>query len=80
MTKLEKSKAEKLIDDALRKYKESQDDWKSYETSKKENNITEAKLHLMKFQSNRSYAQGIYQALVVLGFKHPKMEEFTKIL
>lgn len=80
MTKLEKNKAEKLIDKALRNYKNSQDDWELYEKFKNENNSVEAEIHLRKFQNSISYAEGIYQALAVLGFDHPKMKEFSKLL
>lgn len=37
-------------------------------------------VYLRKFQDGISYAEGIYNALVVIGFTHPKMKEFSDML
>lgn len=80
MTNTEKAKAEKLIDKAIRKYQSANDDWKEYERYKKENDLVSAETYLRKFQDGISYAEGIYNALVVIGFTHPKMKELSDML
>lgn len=80
MTNTEKAKAEKTLDEAIRKHKNAIDDWKEYERYKKENDLVSAETYLRKFQDGISYAEGIYNALVVIGFTHPKMKEFSDML
>lgn len=83
MTKLEKDKAEKLIDEVIkviRKYQDTNDDWKAYERYKKENDLVSAETYFRKFQDGISYAEGIYNALVTIGFAHPKMKELSDML
>lgn len=83
MTNIEKAKAEKLIDEVIkviRKYQDTNDDWKAYERYKKENDLVSAETYLRKFQDGISYAEDIYKALVVIGFTHPKMKEFSDML
>lgn len=80
MTNTEKSKAEKILDEAIRKHKNAINDWKEYERYKKENHLLLAETYLRKFQDGISYAEGIYNALVTIGFTHPKMKEFSNIL
>ena len=80
MTRVEKEKSEILIDEAFINYKCSQTEWEIYEAFNKEGNSIEAEFHLRRFQDKRSFAEGIYQALAVLGFKCPKMKEFSKLL
>lgn len=83
MTKLEKDKAEKLIDEVIkviRNYQDTNDDWKAYERYKKENDLVSAETYLRKFQDGISYAEGIYNALITIGFTHPKMKEFSDML
>ena len=80
MTNTEKAKAEKILDEAIRKHKNAIDDWKEYERCKKENDLVSAETYLRKFQDGISYAEGIYNALVTIGFIHPKMKEFSDML
>lgn len=80
MTSTEKTKAEKILNEAIRKYQNAIDDWKAYERCKKENDLVSAETYLLKFQDGRSYAEGIYNALVTIGFTHPKMKEFSDML
>ena len=77
MTITEKAKAEKILDEAIRKHKNAINDWKAYEHYKKENDLVSAEIYLCKFQDGISYAEGIYYALVTIGFTHPKMKEFS---
>lgn len=80
MTNTEKAKAEKILDEAIRKYQNANDDWKEYERCKKENDFASAETYLRKFQDGISYAEGIYYALAAIGFRHPKMKEFSDML
>ena len=80
MTNTEKTKAEKILDEAVRKHKNAIDDWKAYERCKKENDFVSAETYLRKFQDGISYAEGIYNALVTIGFTHSKMKEFSDML
>ena len=80
MTNTEKTKAEKIHDEAIRKYQNANDDWKEYERCKKENDLVSAETYLQKFQDGISYAEGIYNTLAVIGFRHPKMKEFSDML
>lgn len=80
MTRVEKEKSEILIDEAFINYECSQTEWEIYESFKKEGNSIEAEIHLRRFQDKRSFAEGIYQVLAALGFKHPKMKEFSELL
>lgn len=80
MTNTEKSKAEKILDEAIRKHKNAINDWKEYERYKKENHLLLAETYLRKFQDGISYAEGIYNALVAISFTHPKMKEFSNML
>lgn len=79
MTKTEQNKAEKILDEAIRKHKNAINDWKEYECWK-ENDLVLAEIYLRKFQDAISYAEGIYTALVVIGFNHPKMKEFSDMM
>ena len=67
MTNTEKAKAEKILNEAIRKYQNA-------------NDLISAETYLRKFQDGISYAEGIYNALVVIGFTHPKMKEFSDML
>ena len=80
MTNTEKIKAEKILDEAIKKYQNANDDWKEYERYNKENDLASAETYLRKFQDGISYAEGIYCALAVIGFRHPKMKEFSDML
>ena len=80
MTNTEKIKAEKFLDEAIRKHKNTINDWKEYERCKKENDLVLAETYLRKFQDGISYAEGIYNALVAIGFTHPRMKEFSDML
>ena len=80
MTNKEKVKAEKILDEAIRKYQNANDDWKECERYKKENDLTSAEIYLRKFQDAISYAEGVYNALVAIGFNHSKMKEFSDMM
>lgn len=80
MTNTEKSKAEKTLDEAIRKYKNASDDFEKYKCYMKKGDYASAETYLRKFQDAISYSEGIYYALAVIGFHHPKMKEFSDML
>lgn len=80
MTNTEKAKAKKILDKAIRKYQNANNDWKEYERYMEENDFASAEMHLRKFSRAVNYTEGIYDALIAIGFKHPKMKEFSDIL
>lgn len=53
MTNTEKVKAEKILDEAIRKYQNTNSDWKEYERYKKENDLVSAEICLRKFQKGK---------------------------
>ena len=78
MTKQEKDKCEKLLDDVYLYLNNAEPNWDDYEKAKREKCYENAETSLRLYESNRSYAEGIYQALVVLGYKSEKMAEIGK--
>lgn len=80
MTNTEKTKAEKILDEAIRNHRNAIDDWKTYERYMKKGDYASAETYLRKFQDAISYSEGIYYALAVIGFHHPKMKEFSDML
>lgn len=79
MTKIEYEKCEKLVEEAIRKVKQSDEEYKTYNQLLNENKI-KAEIEQRKADQHYGKAIGINQALVVLRFKHEKMKELTKLL
>jgi hypothetical protein len=77
MTKLEYTKCEKLLDEAIRNAENANEEFykagNSYDTT--ERHILETKAW-----NHRGYAEGINQVLVVIGFKHDRMSELGKLI
>lgn len=77
MTKLEYTKCEKLLDEAIRNAENANEEFskagKCYDTT--ERHILETKAW-----NHRGYAEGIIQALNVIGFKNEIMEKLNKLL
>lgn len=80
MTNTEKTKAEKILDEAIRKHRNTIDDWKAYERCMKKGDYASTETYLRKFQDAISYSEGIYYTLVAIEFHHPKMKEFSDML
>lgn len=77
MTEQEIKKMDKLLDEALmhaRRAKELYAEIKDVQT------IASCISTLRTADSRKSYADGIRQALVILGFKSDKMQELNKLL
>lgn len=80
MTKTEYGKCEKLMEEAIRKAKQSDEDYREYECLKKEGKSVDAECKLRVADQEIGYAEGINQALVTLGFKHDRMKELSELL
>lgn len=77
MTKVEKVKCEKLMEEAIRNAEAANEDFSNYSVEKDETN---GRILLERGQNRLGCAEGIYQALVVLGFKHTRMKELSDLL
>ena len=75
MTKLEYMKCKKLMDEAIRNAENANEEFykagNSYDT-------TERHIWETKAWNHRGYAEGINQALAVIGFRHERMLELGK--
>lgn len=80
MTKQEVKKCEKLMYDAIWKATNSKEDYTAYERLLKEGNQVDAECKLRRADQEIGYAEGINQALVILGFKHNGMKELSELL
>lgn len=80
MTKLEYGKCEKLMEEAIRKANNSNEDYKAFERLRKEGKEVDAECKLRLADQEIGYAEGINQALATLGFKHDRMKELSKLL
>ncbi|SCH16706.1 Uncharacterised protein [uncultured Clostridium sp.] len=78
MTKQEKDKCEKLLDEAERNFDRADTTWKDYENAKSGGYDVDAEISLRDSENCHGYAEGIYQALAVLGYKSEKMMEIGK--
>lgn len=77
MTKIEKQRCEKLIEEAERNLNNSDMEYSKYERLKGEKKI-DAECALRKADQLRGYAEGIYQALAVIGYSSESMKELTE--
>ena len=80
MTKLEYKKCEKLMDEAIRNAKIANENWEKYLVAEKNKNALDMEINLRNCDYHRGYAEGIQQALAVIGFKHEQMAELGKLI
>lgn len=78
MTNMEKLKCKKLIEEANVSLDISDTYWRKYEKMKETENKIDAQIAMRKASYHRGYAEGIYQALVVIGYFDESMEELTE--
>lgn len=78
MTNMEKQKCKKLIEEANVSLNLSDMYWRKYEKLKGTENKVDAQIVMRKASYHRGYAEGIYQALVVIGYSSAGMEELTE--
>ena len=80
MTKLEYTKCEKLMDEAIRNAENANKDWEKYLVAEKNKVALDMEFNLRNCDYHRGYAEGISQALAVIGFKHERMAELQELL
>lgn len=80
MTKQEIVKCESLVNDAIWKAINSNEAYASYERLLKEGKQIDAECKLRLADQEVGYAEGIYHALCLLGFKHNGMKELSELL
>lgn len=82
MTKIEYGKCEKLMEDAISKAKQADEEYKESEkyTLLANYNETEHEIEQRKADQHYGYAEGINQVLATLGFKHDRMKELSELL
>lgn len=79
MTKIEYGKCEKLMEDAIRKAKQSDEEYKTYNQLLNKD-IVKAETEQRKADQHYGEAIGINQALAILSFKHDRMKELSRLL
>ena len=77
MTKVEYTKCEKLMEEAIQKAKAANEDFSNCNIEKDETN---KRILLERGQNRLGYAEGIYQVLVVIGFNHERMKELSELV
>lgn len=80
MTKGELKKCEGLMYEAIRNVNYFKEDYATYENFLKEGKRVEAECKLRLADQEIGYAEGINQALAVLGFKHDDMKTLGDLL
>lgn len=80
MTKAEKAKCKQLAEEALLKYNYSEEAYEKYTRCRKEGNLTGAHVALREADQDWGYAEGIYQALAIIGYKGKEMEKLTEMI
>lgn len=79
MTKIEYGKCEKLMEEAIQKVKQSDEEFK---ICGQLINVNEVKADIERRKADQHYGEavGINQALSTLGFKHDRMKELSRLL
>lgn len=77
MTKVEYTRCEKLMEEAIIKAKDAQED---FADAWKEDDQIQRKILCERGQNYLGYAEGINKTLVCIGFKHERMKELGKLL
>ena len=78
MTKVEKQRCEKLIEEAERNLENSNIEYSKYERLKREGKKVDAECALRNADQLCGYAEGIYQALTVIGYSSASMKELME--
>lgn len=78
MTKIEKEKCEILTQEAIRNIEKAKNEYAEWELCERGNHPAAAQISLRKADQHQGYAEGIYQALVVIGYKSESMKELNK--
>lgn len=78
MTKIERKRCERLIEEAEINLERSDMEYSKYERLRKEEKKVDAECALRNADQLRGYAEGIYQALAVIGYSSTSMKELTE--
>lgn len=78
MTKFESEKCEKACIEAIRNIEEATSFYKKAEGIDKE--FHEATVELRKADNKQGYGEGIYQALVIIGYDSENMRKLSKLI
>lgn len=77
MTKIEYARCEKLMEEAIRKATQAKEE---FDKARLEKDIYDLQMLMESAQNHLGYAEGIYQALAVIGFKHERMKKLSELL
>lgn len=77
MTKVEYTRCEKLMEEAIQKAKQAKEE---FDKAASEKDITSKNILLEMAQNHLGYADGINQTLVCIGFKHERIKELGDLL
>lgn len=77
MTKVEYTRCEKLMEDAIKKAEQAK---MEFQKSGKPDNVNCKDVLIQFAQNHLGYAEGINQTLVYIGFKHERMKELGNLL
>ena len=77
MTKVEYAKCEKLMEEAIQKAKQANEE---FNKARLEKDIYNLQILMELAQNHLGYAEGINQTLVCIGFKHERMKELRNLL
>ena len=80
MTKLKNEKCKKLMYEAIRNARQSQEDYAESEKYKKNKNNIEWEIKQRQGDRHLGYAQGMNQVLVTIGFKHEGMKLLSQLI
>ena len=80
MTKTEREKCEKLMNQAIMEMERLDEYWNEYENAKKENRAADAEVAMRQFDYKRGYADGIYDVLATINFKHDGMKKLCELI
>ncbi len=80
MTKIECGKCEKLMEEAIRKVKQEQEEYTNADKHLKDGNSLKWKIEQRKADRHYGEAVGINQVLIILGFKHTRMKQLSELL
>ena len=80
MTKLEYKKCEKLMNEAIRNAEAANENWEKYLVAERNKVALDMEINMRDYDYHRGYAEGINQALAVIGFKHEQMAELLELL
>lgn len=77
MTKVEYARCERLMEEAIQKATQAKEE---FDKARLDKDIYDLQMLMESAQNHLGYAEGINQALVVLGFKHDRIKELSGLL